>query len=144
MTTHPTLPDTNTAPTPTMPAEWQPALAHSFYLRQLLDVRPDVTAWLAEHWRQPLDMPVMRAYLDAHFTPAEQGEEALRAALRGLRQRVMAALIVRDLGGLAPLAEVMESMTQLAELTTNTALAFLHRQLASTASRLTGKASRSA
>lgn len=117
MTTPPTLPDTDTAPTPTMPtmpAEWQPALAHSFYLRQLLDTRPDVAAWLTEHWRQPLDMQAMRAYLDANFTPAEQGEEALRAALRGLRQRVMAALIVRDLGGLAPLAEVMESMTQLA------------------------------
>lgn len=136
MTTPPILPDTDTASTPTtptmptMPAEWQPALAHSFFLRQLLDTRPDVAAWLAEHWRQPLDMQTMRAYLDAHFTPAEQGEEALCAALRGLRQRVMAALIVRDLGGLAPLAEVMESMTQLAELTTNTALAFLHRQLA--------------
>ena len=109
------------------PAEWQPALTHSFYLRQLLQARPEISAWLAEHWRQPIDAPMMRTLLDAAPT---QREDDLRAALRGLRQRVMAALIVRDLGGLAPLAEIMESMTQLADLTTNAALAFLHRQLA--------------
>jgi glutamate-ammonia-ligase adenylyltransferase len=41
----------------------------------------------------------------------------------------MATLIVRDLGGAAPLGEVVESMTQLADVTTNFALDFVHRQL---------------
>jgi glutamate-ammonia-ligase adenylyltransferase len=42
----------------------------------------------------------------------------------------MAALIVRDLNGSAPLAEVIETMTTLADVTTNHALDFIHRQLA--------------
>jgi glutamate-ammonia-ligase adenylyltransferase len=42
----------------------------------------------------------------------------------------MASLIVRDLGGSASLAQVVETMTQLADVTTNVALDFVHRQLA--------------
>lgn len=42
----------------------------------------------------------------------------------------MATLIVRDLGGRAALAEVVETMTQLAEITTNCAACFIHQQLA--------------
>jgi glutamate-ammonia-ligase adenylyltransferase len=42
----------------------------------------------------------------------------------------MAALIVRDIGSSATLAEVVETMTQLADITTNFALDFAHRQLA--------------
>lgn len=42
----------------------------------------------------------------------------------------MAALVVRDIGGKATLAEVVETMTQLADVTTNFALDFAHRQLA--------------
>ncbi len=110
----------------TFPPEWQPALTHSFYLRQLLDARPDIALWLSAHWRQAVSAEAMQAYLDS--VPAN-GEEELRQALRQLRQRVMAALIVRDLAGLAPLAEVVESMTQLADLTTNVALDFVHGQL---------------
>ena len=42
----------------------------------------------------------------------------------------MAALIVRDISGQATLAEVVEAMTQLADITTNYALAHTHRLLA--------------
>ena len=134
---HSSHPDPATAPTatlptasptaPSFPAEWQAALAHSFYLRQLLDAHPEVAVWLSAHWQQPVSASVMQAYLD---TSPIASEDDLRSALRQLRQRVMAALIVRDLGGLAPLSEVMETMTQFADLATNVALAFLHRQLA--------------
>jgi len=114
---------------PAFPPEWQPALAHSFYLRQLLSPRPELVSWLLEHWQAPVDAATMQAFLDA--APATD-EESLKRVLRQLRQRVMAALIVRDLGGLASLAEVVETMTQLADITTNAALDFLHRQLVAT------------
>ncbi|MBV5344540.1 MAG: bifunctional [glutamate--ammonia ligase]-adenylyl-L-tyrosine phosphorylase/[glutamate--ammonia-ligase] adenylyltransferase, partial [Rhodoferax sp.] len=48
---------------------------------------------------------------------------------RRLRQRVMAVLIVRDVCGFASLAEVVETMTLLADVTTNFALDWWHRQL---------------
>lgn len=41
--------------------DWQPALTHSFYLRQLLDTRPDVARWLNEHWRHAIDTATMQA-----------------------------------------------------------------------------------
>ena len=109
--------------------DWQPALTHSFYLRQLLDTHPDVARWLNEHWRHAIDTATMQAFLDA-APPTD--EESLRCALRQLRQRVMAALVVRDISGQAPLSEVVETMSTLADLTTNVALDALHRQLAAT------------
>ena len=109
--------------------DWQPALTHSFYLRQLLDTHPDVALWLSEHWRHAIDTATMQAFLDA-APPTD--EESLRCALRQLRQRVMAALVVRDISGQAPLSEVVETMSTLADLTTNVALDALHRQLAAT------------
>ena len=114
-------------PDNSLPAEWQSALAHSRYLRQLLAAHPELITWLRDHVGRPLDSRVMREFLAA---AAPSDDESLKRVLRRLRQRVMAALIVRDIGGLAPLAEVVETMTQLADLTTNFALDFLHRQLA--------------
>ena len=116
--------DTSNSP---MAPEWQAALDHSRYLRQLLEARPELVDWLRINTAQRVDHGLMREFLSA-ATPTD--EDSLKRALRGLRQRVMAALIVRDLGGRAPLAEVVETMTQLADFTTNFALDFLHRQLA--------------
>ncbi|MEY3805073.1 MAG: hypothetical protein RL667_1195, partial [Pseudomonadota bacterium] len=56
-------------------------------------------------------------------------ESSLKKALRALRQAVMARIIVRDLNGLADVAEVMQTTTHLAECTINSALAFLHPAL---------------
>ncbi len=109
------------------PPEWQSALAHSRYLRQLLAAHPELAAWLEEHVGRPVDSRLMGDFLAAE-TPID--EESLKRVLRRLRQRVMAALILRDVGGLAPLAEVVETMTQLADLATNFALDLLHRRLA--------------
>ncbi len=114
-------------PETTYPPEWQPALAHSRYLRHLLEARPDVKTWLHELADRELDSALMLEFLRAE-APAD--EDGLKRALRRLRQRVMAALIVRDIGGQATLAEVVETMTQLADVTTNHALDTLHRQLA--------------
>ena len=112
---------------PAFAAQWQPALTHSRYLRQLLAAQPEIAAWLAVHAAQPVGAELMRDFLD-RAAPAD--DEALKRDLRRLRQRAMAALIVRDIGGQAPLAEVVETMSQLADLATNHALAVLHRQLA--------------
>ncbi|MBA3998710.1 MAG: bifunctional [glutamate--ammonia ligase]-adenylyl-L-tyrosine phosphorylase/[glutamate--ammonia-ligase] adenylyltransferase [Candidatus Accumulibacter sp.] len=121
--------DTPTAPVPLHDpaAPWPAALAHSRWLRQLLAGRPEVADWLAMHAARPFDATAMRAFLDGE---APTDEDALKRALRRLRQRTMAALVVRDLGGQAPLAEVVETMTQLADVTTNYALDFVHRLLA--------------
>ncbi|MCP5247140.1 MAG: bifunctional [glutamate--ammonia ligase]-adenylyl-L-tyrosine phosphorylase/[glutamate--ammonia-ligase] adenylyltransferase [Candidatus Accumulibacter sp.] len=120
-------PTVDSAKTGALAAPWDAARAHSHYLRGLLDGRPEIGCWLAGHLASPLDGEQMSAFLAAETTSTD---EQLKGALRRLRQRVMSALIVRDIGGVAPLAEVVESMTLLAELTTNFALDFFHRQLA--------------
>ena len=113
------------------PAEWTAALAHSRYLRQLLEARNELPAWLMTHWQQPVSAAGLPELLDELLSGAPPAdEEALKRVLRQLRQRIMAWLILRDLGNLAPLAEVVETMTQLAGFCTNYALDFLHRRLA--------------
>ena len=113
--------------TATLAPPWAAAQTHSRYLRNLLAARPEIAAWLAEHAGRALTTEQMHSLLAAD---APASDDELKRALRRLRQRVMATLIVRDLGGVATLAEVVESMTQLADVTTNFALDFLHRQLA--------------
>lgn len=117
----------NQPPENTPPVEWHAALQHSRYLRQLFEAHPEIVPWLENHVSKDVDHNVMRDFLSHEPTVDEAG---LKRVLRRLRQRVMAALIVRDIGGQAPLAEVVETMTQLADVTTNFALDFLHRQLA--------------
>ncbi|MDR0441009.1 MAG: bifunctional [glutamate--ammonia ligase]-adenylyl-L-tyrosine phosphorylase/[glutamate--ammonia-ligase] adenylyltransferase [Candidatus Accumulibacter sp.] len=112
---------------PAFPESWQIALTHSRFLRQLLASRPEVADWAREHAGAPLSGALMRDFLAAEPIADEDG---LKRVLRRLRQRVMAALMVRDLTGLAPLAEVVETMTALADAATNLALDFLHRRLA--------------
>jgi glutamate-ammonia-ligase adenylyltransferase len=108
-------------------AQWPVALAFSRYLRQLLVAHPEITDWLAAHAHQAVDAELMRRFIAAE---AADNDDSLKRSLRRLRQRVMAALIVRDVSGLAPLAEVVETMTQLADVTTNFALDWAHRRLA--------------
>ncbi|MFV5214167.1 bifunctional [glutamate--ammonia ligase]-adenylyl-L-tyrosine phosphorylase/[glutamate--ammonia-ligase] adenylyltransferase [Azonexus caeni] len=105
---------------------WQAALAHSRYLSNLLQAHPALLPELATSWLQPLDEALLSAALAQDFAD----DEALKSALRRLRQRAMAHIALRDLCRLAPLAEVVESMTLLADVTTNFALAHYHRQLA--------------
>lgn len=105
---------------------WAPALAHSHYLRQLFSARPELPGELAQLWQAPLTEDLLWAAL----RPAAEDDERLKQQLRRLRQQAMAHIALRDLCGLAPLAEVVESMTLLADVTTNAALAHHHRQLA--------------
>ncbi len=110
----------------TLDPRWQAALRHSLYLSNLLNGHPDLIPELAATWQAPLTEAMFRASLDKEYPD----DEAVRRALRRLRQRTMAHLILRDIGGLAPLEEIVESMTLLADITTNFALDYFHRQLA--------------
>ncbi|HSG65736.1 MAG TPA: hypothetical protein VLD39_12080, partial [Gammaproteobacteria bacterium] len=84
----------------------------SHYARRLIESEP---AWsLDAGLDHAFSRDEMLAALEAH--PATD-EDSLWRSLRVLRQRVMLRLIARDLGGLAPLAEVLETTTALAEVT---------------------------
>ena len=107
---------------------WQSALDLSRYLNNLLQARPELIPELAASWQQPLSEDLLLKPLRQPFTD----DDALKSALRRLRHRAMAHIALRDLCGLAPLAEVVESMTMLADVTTNFALDHYHRQLAGT------------
>ena len=130
MTTASTLPDSIVDP------RWQPALDLSRFVRQLLAARPALIGPLREHWERALDAGAMRQYLDAVLQAeapdalASGNEDALKAALRRLRQFVIAHTALRDLTDRAPLSEVVETMTTLAEVTAGYAHDFLHARLA--------------
>lgn len=111
-----------------IPDYWQRGITHSQYLRTQIENRPALVEWLMAHAEHPVSADVMQAFLERN---PPRDETHLKEVLRQLRQRVMCALILRDVGGIASLAEVMETMTQMADITTNFALAFLHDQLAS-------------
>jgi len=93
----------------------------SRYFARLLDAEP---AWLdvlrAQH-QLATDAALVECWLDELPVADETG---LSRALRTLRKRVMLHLILRDLGGLCDLSEVMRAMTALAELTVRRAQTF--------------------
>ena len=99
------------------------ALRFSRFAQRLIAARPaleeEVTAAAASGW----SATAMRTFLAARDTgdPA-----ALGTALRELRARVLLRVAARDLAGLAPLGEVVGTMSDLAEVALEAALR-LHR-----------------
>ena len=87
---------------------------------------------------RPFGAAEMRAALAADLG---DDEESLGRSLRRLRAQVMLRLIARDLGGLAPLEEVLDTTTALAEVTISHALARLDTWLAARHGRPVGAAS---
>ncbi len=83
----------------------------------------------------PLSPEGIRALLHAYLVP---DEAALGRALRETRKAVMMRLIARDLGGLAGLAEVMATVTTLAEECVRFALTHLTAWLVEVHGRPTG------
>lgn len=112
----------------TFDPRWQIALNHSRYLANLFQAHPELIPELTDTWQQPLSEELLQKALQQAFAD----DDAVRAALRRLRHRAMAHIALRDLCGLAPLAEVVESMTLLADITTNFALDHYHQQLLAT------------
>jgi glutamate-ammonia-ligase adenylyltransferase len=101
------------------------SLARSRYLARLCATRPE----LLIETENTLDQVLSAALLNEWLQPKTLNEDTLKPALRRLKQRALAHIAVRDLAGLAPLAEVTESMTLIAELTIETALAKLMQSL---------------
>ena len=102
------------------------AISCSPFLTRLCTKHAGLVQDLLENHKQAYQLADMQHFL------AEQtifDESSLKKALRALRQAVMARIIVRDLNGLADVAEVMQTTTHLAECTINSALAFLHPAL---------------
>jgi [glutamine synthetase] adenylyltransferase / [glutamine synthetase]-adenylyl-L-tyrosine phosphorylase len=81
----------------------------SRYVRDQLSAEPSLAAGV------PLDASLDRAWMRAQIDARHDDEQALKTALRRLRKKVMLALITRDLDGRADLAEVMATITALAE-----------------------------
>ena len=73
---------------------------------------------------QQLTSPVSKDAMVAELGAGRDDEAQLFRTMRRLRQDVMAHLIVRDLGGLAPLQEVLVTISTLAEETLRQAQRF--------------------
>ena len=101
------------------------AARYSRYLQRLLAADPHVL--LTPELDQAFTAGAMEAELDSARI---SDDRSLGRALRRLRQRVLARLIARDLGGRAGLEEVVATVTCLAEVTIRRATAQLHRDLA--------------
>ena len=112
----------------TLDPRWQAAVHHSRYLANLLQAHPELIPELLATWEQPFTEAMLQAPLRREFA----NDDAVKTTLRRLRHRAMAHLVLRDLCGLAPLSEIVECMTQLADVTTNFALEHYHRQLVTT------------
>ena len=93
----------------------------SRYVTRLLEAEPALLLWLQDNYATPCTAVEIGNWLDAMPGSCE---EELSRALRDLRKRVMLKILIRDLGGLADLNEVMQIMTALAELAVQRALHF--------------------
>ena len=107
------------------------ARRHSRYMDQLLLAKPDIIGWLSHFEKKPLTQDDMTSFLVAatSTTNDANNDEQLPQALRQLRQRVMSHLVFRDIADGASLAEIVETMTTLADVTTVFALNHLHNEL---------------
>jgi [glutamine synthetase] adenylyltransferase / [glutamine synthetase]-adenylyl-L-tyrosine phosphorylase len=101
------------------------ATAHSRHLKRLLEARP----WLAERLESSLESALTRADMEAFLAETALDDNNLGMRLRQLKTWASAHAMVRDLAGLAPLAEVTETMSLIAETAVVTAQTVLTAQL---------------
>jgi glutamate-ammonia-ligase adenylyltransferase len=80
---------------------------------------------LAAEVEASLAQPVTAAELATWLAAQPVSEANLKPVLRQLKQRAYARIAARDLGGLAPLGEVVECMTLIAELAVSKAVEVL-------------------
>ena len=92
----------------------------------MAQAQPEMFQAALDAIEQPFDAAAMRAYLAEH---AAGDDNELKRILRRLRQQVMLRVLMRDLAGRAPLAEVVSSMSDLAELSLGYALGHLSQWL---------------
>jgi glutamate-ammonia-ligase adenylyltransferase len=101
------------------------AAQYSRFLSQLIERPP--ACFDPAHLARPLEGAEIRSMLQAHSVADEAG---LLHALREVRKASVMRIMTRDLNGLADLAEVVGSVTALAEECVRFALARLHESLA--------------
>jgi glutamate-ammonia-ligase adenylyltransferase len=89
-------------------------------------------ARLAELAAAPWDATRLAAEFERLQPAADPTPAALASTLRRLRRRALLGVVARDVAGVAPLAEVVATMTALAELAVQRALAVHARDLART------------
>lgn len=102
------------------------AAAYSRWLAARLAARPE----LSQELLPKLEYPVRRQDMVEFIGSGCDSEDALKRQLRRLREQVYAQVMARDLNGLADLDEVTRTLTELAEVTLEAAVDFLHRDLA--------------
>jgi glutamate-ammonia-ligase adenylyltransferase len=116
------------APPRGTPLDLDAALAYSHYAQRLLVAKPALRDWLAGALATPFNWNEEQQDLEAAIVAADP--DALAAGLRCLRQRLMLHTLARDLTGRADLAEVVATVTRLAEVALNAAVDVHHRVLA--------------
>ncbi len=99
----------------------------SLYAARLLATNDLLLKDLLENHTQPYARQSMQVFLDDHKAIEEI---ALKKVLRQLRQRVMLRVIYRDLNQLCDLNEVMQTISDLAEITIQAAVNFHYALLA--------------
>lgn len=114
-------------PTPSSPKKSAPAKlsppTFSRFAKTLLAANEALIEETTEAAARPWTRDEMAGLTGACRTAAELG-----ISLRRLRQRVMLRIMARDLAGVAPLEEVCEAMTLLAEFSIETAQSVLEEQ----------------
>lgn len=95
-----------------------PALRWSGALRRKTDANPVFRQWLAGAASRPVTRSAIHQWFHELGGSVEQAAASvdIRRILRQLRQRVFFTLMARDVGGAAPLREVVTAMTVLADL----------------------------
>lgn len=95
------------------------AVRWSGALRRKIDANPVFGRWLASAASSPVDPQTVHDWFNELAGSTSHDAiaiDALRRVLRKLRERVFFTVMLRDIGGLAPLAEVVGAMSTLADL----------------------------
>jgi glutamate-ammonia-ligase adenylyltransferase len=108
---------------------WQDALQHSRYLSNLLAANPTLMPDLAAAWTAPLSEDILREATQPRPLATTRRSRHNCAACASGRWRI---LRYATCAAWRRWREVVESMTMLADVTTNFALDHYHRQLVTT------------
>lgn len=97
----------------------------SRYLERLLTAKPVLADEVALSLKTSVTRAEMSGWLNGRQATPLMSEGSLKPLLREFKQWAYARIATRDLANLAPLAEVMEAMTCIAELAINQAISVL-------------------
>ena len=117
----------------------QPALTWSGVLRRRTQNDPEFTKWLEQSSSSPVTPCLIEAWFEQLSGQPTTGQPLAladcRRVLRKVRERVFFTVMVRDTAGLAPLHEVTEAMTALADLAVEQAYRTAMQELIATHGR---------